>query len=133
ALLLFTVPLTLGGQAGWAAWTWASLAGTVPVAASFVAWERRLAARGGSPLVDPALFRLRGFSAGNGIAVAFFAGNAGLFFVLTLQLQNGLGHSPLAAGLTFAPLAATFALASLLAPRLQDRLGGHVLTLGYAI
>lgn len=109
------------------------LVSAVPAAALFVAWERRLAARGGTPLVDPALFRLRTFAAGNGIAVAFFAGNAGLFFVLTLQLQNGLGHSPLAAGLTFAPLAVTFALASLLGPRLQHRLGHHVLTLGYAI
>ena len=133
ALLLVTVPLTLGGQAGWPAWAWASLAGAVPAAAAFVAWERRHAARGGSPLVDPALFRVRTFAAGNGIALAFFAGNAGLFFVLTLNLQNGMGLSPLAAGLAFAPLAATFALASLLAPRLQDRLGHHVLTLGYAI
>ena len=133
ALLLCTVPLTLGAQAGWPAWTWLSLVAAAPAAASFVAWERRLAARGGSPLVDPALFRLRTFAAGNGIAVAFFAGNAGLFFVLTLQLQNGLGLSPLAAGLTFAPLAATFALASLLGPRLQNRLGHHVLTLGYAV
>lgn len=133
ALLLVTVPLTVGGQAGWPAWAWASLACAGPAAAAFVAWERRLAARGGTPLVDPALFRVRTFAAGNGVALAFFAGNAGLFFVLTLHLQHGTGLSPLAAGLTFAPLAATFALASLLAPRLQRRLGHHVLTLGYAV
>ncbi|MCP2257046.1 drug resistance transporter, EmrB/QacA subfamily [Streptoalloteichus tenebrarius] len=133
ALLLLTVPLVVGGQAGWPTWTWFSLAASVPTLVAFLVWERRLAARGGSPLVDPALFRSRTFSAGNAIALAFFAGNAGLFFVLTLQLQNGMGYSPLAAGLTFAPLAVTFSVASLLAPRLQARLGRHTLTLGYAV
>lgn len=133
ALLLLTVPLVQGQHAGWPAWTWLSMAASLPALAAFVAWERRLAARGGGPLVDPALFRLRTFSAGNAIALAFFAGNAGLFFVLTLQLQGGMGHSPLTAGLTFVPLAVTFAIASLLGPRIQARIGRHALTLGYAI
>ena len=133
ALLLLSVPLVEGQHAGWPAWCWISLTASVPVLAAFVAWERRTAARGGSPLVDPGLFRLRTFSAGNAIALAFFAGNAGLFFVLTLQLQNGMGHSPLAAGLAFVPLAVAFSAASLLGPRLGARLGRHVLTLGYAV
>ena len=37
----------------------------------------------------------------------------GMFFVLALHLQGGLGDSPLRAGLTFAPAAAVFALVSL--------------------
>ncbi|MBA9002460.1 MFS transporter [Thermomonospora cellulosilytica] len=133
ALLLLSVPLVEGQHAGWPAWTWISLAASPVVLAAFAAWERRLAARGGSPLVHPALFRLRAFTAGNAIALAFFAGNAGLFFILTLQLQSGMGYSPLAAGLTFVPLAVAFSAASLLGPRLQARLGHHVLTLGYAV
>ncbi len=133
SLLLLTVPLVQGQHTGWPAWAWISLAASAPALGVFVAWERRLAVRGGSPLVDPALFRQRGFTAGTAIALVFFAGNAGLFFVLALQLQNGMGYSPLAAGLTFAPLAAAFAAASLLAPRLRARLGPHTLTLGYAI
>ncbi|PKK13903.1 MFS transporter [Thermomonospora sp. CIF 1] len=132
ALLLLSVPLTFGHQAGWPAWTRISLIAAAPAAVAFLAWERALAARGGDPLVDPALFRRRAFAAGNALAVVFFAGNAGLFFVLTLQLQNGMGHSPIAAGLTFLPLAAAFALASLLGPRLEARIGHHVLTVGYA-
>ncbi|WP_220447582.1 hypothetical protein [Nonomuraea diastatica] len=133
ALLFLSVPLVEGQHAGWPVWTWISLGASVPTLAAFVAWERRLAVRGGSPLVDPALFRLRAFASGNAIALAFFAGNAGLFFVLTLQLQNGMGYSPLAAGLIFVPLAAAFAAASLLGPRIQAVLGHHALTLGYAI
>ncbi|RJL22129.1 MFS transporter [Bailinhaonella thermotolerans] len=133
ALLLLSLPLVEGHQSGWPAWTFVSLAAAAPVGVAFVAWERRLAARGGSPLVNPRLFRLRTFSAGSAIGLAFFAGNAGLFFVLTLELQTGLGYGPLTAGLTFVPLAVAFAAASLLAPRLQGRLGRHVLTLGYAV
>ncbi|TDE42842.1 MFS transporter [Nonomuraea mesophila] len=133
ALLLLSVPLVEGQHAGWPVWTWISLGASLPVLAAFVVWERRLAVRGGSPLLDPALFRLRAFTSGNAIALAFFAGNAGLFFVLTLQLQNGMGYSPLVAGLTFVPLAVAFAAASLLGPRIQAVLGHHLLTLGYAI
>ncbi|WP_344631697.1 MFS transporter [Streptomyces glaucosporus] len=132
ALLLLSVPLVEGPHLGWPAWTLVSMAASLPALAAFVVWERRVAARGGSPLVDPALFRRRAFSAGNAVALAFFAGNAGLFFVLTLQLQNGMGYSPLAAGAAFVPLAVAFSAASLLGPRLTDRLGHHVLTLGYA-
>jgi hypothetical protein len=36
------------------------------------------------------------------------AAYAGLLFSLALHLQAGLGHSPLQAGLTFAPAAAAF-------------------------
>nr|WP_246064234.1 hypothetical protein [Nonomuraea longispora] len=67
------------------------------------------------------------------IGLASIAGDAGPFFVLTLQLQNGTGYSPLAAGLIFVPLAVAFAAASLLGPRIQAVLGHHALTLGYAI
>src|SRR5690606_15308701 len=78
--------------------------------------------------------RARAFAAfGATIGLASIAGNAGLFFVLTLHLQDGLGYSPLTAGLAFVPLAAAFTAASLLGARLQTRLGRHTLTLGYGI
>lgn len=74
--------------------------------------------------------RARAFAAfGATIGLASIAGNAGLFFVLTLHLQDGLGYSPLTAGLAFVPLAAAFTAASLLGARL----GRHTLTLGYGI
>lgn len=123
ALSLLFVPLIEGPHTGWPSWTVVSLIGAPIVFAGFVVWEKRLARRGGNPLVNLSLFRRRSFGAGNAIAVAFFAGNAGLFFVLTLQLQSGMGYSALEAGLTFTPLAVTFAIASLIAPRLAPRLG----------
>ena len=56
-LALALVPLTLGRDEGWPAWTWVSLAAALPVLALTVAFERRLARRGGDPLLDLALFR----------------------------------------------------------------------------
>ncbi|MGH4033391.1 MFS transporter [Actinomycetota bacterium Odt1-20B] len=133
ALLLLSVPLTEGHATGWPAWTWIMLIASVPAFAAFVAWQRRLSGRGGFPLTPPALFTRRTFTGGNILAVAFFAGNAGLFFILALHLQFGLGYSALEAGLTFTPLAVTFVAASLLAPKWAPKLGSHVLTLGYVI
>ncbi|MFH8343008.1 MFS transporter [Streptomyces sp. AM6-12] len=133
ALLLLLLPLVEGPQAGWPAWTWIALALSPLALLAFTRWERGLAARGGTPLVDLNLFRLPAFASGSALALAFFAGNAGLFFVLTLQLQNGMGYSPLTAGLTFVPLAAAFAAASLTGPLLEKKLGHHALTLGYTI
>ncbi|MEY9211797.1 MFS transporter [Thermobifida halotolerans] len=133
ALLLVSIPLVEGQAAGWPLWAWGMLALSVPCFVAFTLWERRLAAIGGDPLVPPSLFRLPGFAGGNVLALAFFAGNAGLFFVLTLHLQGGMGYSPLVAGLTFTPLAVAFVAASLLAPRIQERIGMRVLTLGYAV
>lgn len=130
---LLTVPLVLGTELGWPVWLIIMLVLAGPALAGFVAYERMRTARGGFALVPPSLFRIRTFAAGSAIALIFFAGNSGLFFLLPLHLQNGLGYSALYAGLTFTPLAVAFGLGSMIAPRLQRRLGLHVLTLGYAI
>jgi len=62
--------------------------------------------------------------------VLFYAGNAGLFLVLTYHLQAGLGLSPLAAGLVFVPLGAGFALGSSTSRRLTVRFGSRVAVVG---
>ena len=66
-------------------------------------YERRLAHRGGSPLMDLSLFASRAFSAGLGIAVAFMAFFVSSIFVMSLLLQSGLGLTPLQGGLSFGP------------------------------
>ncbi|MBW4717189.1 MFS transporter [Saccharothrix obliqua] len=132
-LALLTFPLIQGREFGWPLWLIALLVLSAPALAAFVAYEQRRTRQGRFALVPPSLFRIRGFSAGNAIALIFFAGNSGLFFLLPLQLQNGLGHSALYAGLTFSPLAVAFGIGSVLAPRVQRRIGDHVLSLGYAV
>lgn len=132
-LALLTFPLIQGTELGWPLWLIGTMLLAGPMLAVFVAYERLRAADGRFALVPPALFGIRSFAAGNAIALIFFAGNSGLFFVLPLHLQNGLGRSALDAGLTFTPLAVAFGIGSMLAPRIQTRLGLHVLSLGYGI
>ncbi|MFI0448673.1 MFS transporter [Actinomadura sp. 6N118] len=132
ALVLVVFPLIQGRELGWPLWIIMLPVLSVPVLGAFLLWEQRVTDRSGTPLVPPKLYKIRSFGAGNAVALLFFAGNSGLFFLLPLQLQAGLGHTALYAGLTFTPLAATFTIGSLLAPKLQPRLGNRVLSLGYA-
>ena len=55
AVLLLTVPLVLGRDAGWPAWSLACLAASVPAFALLWKVEAAVSARGGRPLVDPRL------------------------------------------------------------------------------
>ena len=130
SVALALVPLTLGHDEGWPAWTWISLAACIPVFALTLGWERRLTRRGGEPLLDLPLFRDRAFAAGTAVnfALVFFFGS--FMFVLTLLLQAGLGQSPLRAGLEAGPLALAFTTMSILGPRLAARLGPWSITLG---
>ena len=128
ALALVLVPVALGRPEGWPLWTWLSMAACVPVGVLVLRYEARLAARGGSPVLDTALLRERVFAAGlvmSGLYLTFFAG---LMICLTLLLQDGMGLSPLRAGLAFAPLGVAFAVSSVLA----RRLGPRVVSLGAA-
>jgi EmrB/QacA subfamily drug resistance transporter len=126
ALLLLLYPLVQGHQVGWPAWTFASMAASLPVLAVFVAHQRRRGHRGGSPLVPLTLFRNRAFTGGVLAALTFFSGVVSFFLVLTLTLQVGLEFSPLRTALTFVPwslaLAAAAGASVQLAPRLGRRL-----------
>ena len=130
SVALALVPLTLGHDEGWPAWTWICLAACLPAFVLTLAWERRLTRRGGEPLLDLPLFRDRAFSAGTAVnfALMFFFGS--FMFVLTLLLQAGLGQSPLRAGLQAGPLALAFTTMSILGPRLAARLGPWSITIG---
>jgi MFS family permease len=92
--------------------------------------QRTLAQAGGAPLVDPALFRHRAFSAGLITQFAFWCGQASFFLVLALYLQQGRGLSAMSAGLVFTILAAAYLIASVLAPSLAQRHGRRVLGIG---
>ncbi len=97
----------------------AGFAAGVLLIAGFVAWELRRT----TPMLDPRLFALRGFSAGSlSIFVQFFA-MFGLIFVLLQFLQLVLGYSPLEAGLALAPMAAVMIALAPRVPRLVERVG----------
>jgi MFS family permease len=111
AVLLIVLPLVLGPETGWPAWCSASLASGAGLAAWFVLLERRVAARGGHPLLNLAVLRARALPSGLVTLALTQIGYGGLLFAFTLHLQAGLGQSALRAGLSYVPFAAVFGLA----------------------
>ncbi|MEU6380110.1 MFS transporter [Streptomyces sp. NPDC046909] len=71
--------------------------------ASFAAFchRQRTAAH---PLIEPTLLHNRGFAAGLTLGVVAFAATAGLLYVLSLFLQQGLGRTPTGTALALIPL-----------------------------
>jgi MFS family permease len=87
----------------------------------FAAWENRLIARGGEPLVDPSILRtkvLRG-----GLTSFFFQYflQGGLFFAMPLFLSIALGLSAIDTGVRLLPLSFTLILAAAGIPKAFPR------------
>jgi EmrB/QacA subfamily drug resistance transporter len=129
-LTAIVLPLVEGRQHGWPLWTWLSLAAAPVILGAFAVQQRRLARRGGSPLLMPGLFRAPGFTSGLLAQLVFWCGQASFFLVLALYLQLGRGMTPLQAGLVFTILAAAYLAASLRAPALTQAYGRRVLAIG---
>jgi predicted MFS family arabinose efflux permease len=119
AVAAVVVPLVEGRTASWPAWCFVSFALAPVLALALVAWERRIAARGGTPLLTLELFALRPFRLGVSLSLVFYVGVPGLFLLIALYLQDGLGLSPLDGGLAFLPAAGAFVAASLVGARLS--------------
>ena len=129
-LTAVVLPLVEGQSLGWPAWTWLSLAVAPALLVAFAVQQQRLARRGGTPLLDPALFQLRAFSAGLPTQLALWCGQASFFLVLALFLQRGRGLGALHAGLVFTVLAAAYLIASLRAPALTMQYGRNLIAAG---
>ncbi len=94
---------------------------------AFVRWEQRIRRRGHPPLLDVALLReLPGY--GNGLAVGalYFTGFTGVFLVLSVFLQEGMGLSPLHTGLLLTPFAMGSAVTAPLAGRMVTAIGRRI-------
>lgn len=111
ALLLVVVPLVFGRDVGWPWWTWVSLVTSVPVVLAFVRLQRRIADRGGSPLVNLHILRGRALPWGLAAQAAATGTYYTMLFTLALYLQQGLGRSPLYSGLALVPWVAAFGVA----------------------
>jgi hypothetical protein len=105
----------------------AGIATGLVLAVAFVAVERRVAARGGDPLLNLRVLTAPGLASGLIAMVLLMASYGGFLFAVALQLQTGLGESALRAGLTFAPSALVFGLVGFYWNRLPVRLH-HLLT-----
>jgi MFS family permease len=129
ALVALFYPLIQGRELGWPAWAFALLGMSAPLLAAFALLQLRQARSGGSPMVDLAMFRSRGTSAGLAVALVFF-GATSFFFVLTLYLQSGLGYSPLRTGISFTPFSAGIIVGSGGAAPLGQRFGRSAVGVG---
>jgi len=77
--------------------------------------------RAPAPLVDFRILRKGGVAVGNLTMLLIGGATTGLFFVLSLFMQDVLGYDALTAGLTQVPLAFALVLAAGLAPKLVGR------------
>jgi MFS family permease len=127
AVFLVVLPLVLGHEQGWPAWTFGCVAAGLVLVAAFVAVERRVAARGGDPLLRLDVLRAPGLRSGLGAVAAGMIAYGSFLFMFTLHLQGGLGDSPLRASLTFAPAGAAFGLFGFYWRKLPGRIH-HLLT-----
>ncbi|MFJ1760862.1 MFS transporter [Amycolatopsis sp. NPDC088138] len=125
-------PVVQGRELHWPLWMVVLLVAAVPLLGAFAYQQRALARRGGEPLIPPDLLRYRNLTAGQAVLFTINAAT-GVFFVLTLHLQLGLGYSPLQTALTFLPAAAGIVLGGVVAVRLAVPLGRRLVAVAMAV
>ncbi|WP_020660082.1 MFS transporter [Amycolatopsis benzoatilytica] len=96
----------------------------------FVLWERWLGNRGKQPLVNLKLLTVRSYSMGSALGLVYFAGFTGIFLVLTLFFQQGLGYTALQAGAAMLAFAIGSAISPAIGGRLVHRFGRPMVVLG---
>jgi MFS family permease len=96
---------------------WLILAGGLVIWA-FVLWENRVLARGGEPLVDPAILQVKTLRAGLNSFFFQYLLQGGLFFAMPLFLSVALGLSAIETGVRLLPLSFTLILAAAGVPKL---------------
>jgi MFS family permease len=125
-------PLTCGRETGWPPWTFLSFAASIPILAVFIFAEQRMARRGGDPLVDLKLFRNFTFVIGLTMAFLFYCISV-FFLTFGIYLQNGLGWTALESGIGILPFAAGFFAGTLRSAKLFERIGNHILSVGFGL
>ncbi|MBS2535428.1 MFS transporter [Catenulispora sp. NF23] len=133
ALVATVLPLIQGQSQGWPLWTWLSFGAALVLFGVFGWHQGRLAAAQKSPLVDPALFRTKGFTRGIIAQIVFWMGQGSFFLVFALYLQLGRGLDALHAGLVFTAIGLGYLLTSMVAQKLAVRLGRQTAAVGTAL
>jgi EmrB/QacA subfamily drug resistance transporter len=77
------------------------------------------------PMLDLSLFRIGAFAGANTVAMLVSLGMFGVFFFVSLYVQNILGYSPTKAGAVFLPMTVLIILVAPIAGRLSDRIGSR--------
>ena len=104
----------------------ASLVVAVVMLATFVALERHQRL----PMLDLSLFRDRIFAGANTVMLLSALAMFGVFFYVSLYMQQVLGFTPVQAGLMFLPMTALIIVVAPRAGHLADRIGSRLLAAG---
>jgi EmrB/QacA subfamily drug resistance transporter len=108
-------------------WTSGRILGAFALAAvslvAFVVLEQRQRL----PMLDLSLFRSSTFAGANTVLLLVTLAMFGIFFFVSLYMQNILGYSAVQAGAAFLPLTLLVVVVAPVAGRLSDRLGSRAL------
>ncbi len=122
ALFALTFALIEGASYGWSS---GRILGLFAVAALGLVAFVWLELRQRVPMLDLSLFRNPTFAGANAVALLVFLAMFGVFFFVSLYLQNILGYSAVQAGATFLPMTLLIMLVAPVAGKLADRFGSR--------
>jgi predicted MFS family arabinose efflux permease len=118
--MLLVYALVRAPSVGWStARTIGELGGAAVILAAFAVNELRHR----NPLAPLSIFRINALGFANITQLTAFAGFLGLFFFLTLYLQEVLGYSPVKTGLAYLPLCEVIAVSAGISSQLLSRIG----------
>ena len=121
-LFALTYGLIEGNQKGWTSpeiIAFFVAAAVLLVAFVLVELHQRL------PMLDLSLFRIGTFTGANIVAMLVSLGMFGVFFFVSLYVQNILGYTPTQAGAIFLPMTLLIIVVAPVAGRLSDRIGSR--------
>jgi EmrB/QacA subfamily drug resistance transporter len=122
SLLALSYALIEGNRHGWGSPEIIGLfAGAAVLLAVFIWLERRQRL----PMLDLSLFKIGSFAGANIVAMLVSLGMFGVFFFISLYVQNVLGYSPTKAGAIFLPMTILIILVAPIAGKLSDRVGSR--------
>lgn len=134
ALGLLIFPLIEGRELDWPAWIFGMMAASIPFFALFGWWQVKKDKLDNSPLIIPALGKVKMFVRAMAANIVFEMLMLGFFFTFTLVLQIGLGFDVLKAALTGIPTAVGITIAMVaLANYLLPRIGRYAMSLGAVV
>jgi EmrB/QacA subfamily drug resistance transporter len=121
-LFALTYALIQGNTAGWSS---PQIVGAFAIAAIGLTAFGVIELRSRTPMLDLGLFRDRSFTGANLVSLLVSLAMFGVFFYLSLYMQQVLGYTPVQAGLTFLPTTMLIILVAPQAGRLTDRFGAR--------
>jgi EmrB/QacA subfamily drug resistance transporter len=124
-LSLVVLGIVRTDQTGWgSAGTLGLIAGGVALLAVFLLIEGRFAS---APLMPLRIYASRALSASNVVVLLIGGATFGMWFFVSLYVQQVLGYSPLRAGLAFLPMTLCIVVGSTVASRMVQRIGAKPL------